>query len=120
VTEPATYDDLPRQTSTVERVVTALLMVGLAVLVPIASFLGLFFMMVADGCNGDAECSGGRIGLGVLVAVGSPVVVFLVALAVVVIRVVRRQSAWWVPLVALVVGAGLWALGAVIAASAVG
>ena len=65
MTEPATYDDLPRQTSTVERVVTALLMVGLAVLVPVASFLGLFFAMVSDGCTGDTECNGGQIGLGV-------------------------------------------------------
>lgn len=120
MTEPATYDDLPRQTSTVERVVTTLLMVGLAVLVPIASFLGLFFMMVSDGCTGDAPCNEGQIGLGVLVAAGSPVVVFIAALAMVIVRVVRRRSAWWVPLVALAVGAGLWALGAVIAASAVG
>ncbi|WP_457208677.1 hypothetical protein [Nocardioides sp. P5_C9_2] len=120
MTEPAAYDDLPRRTSSVERAVTALLMVGLAVLVPIASFLGLFFMMVSDGCTGDAPCREGQIGLGVLVAVGSPVVVFLVALAAVVTRVVRGRSAWWVPLVALVVGAVLWGLGAVIAASAVG
>lgn len=120
MTAPAPYDDLPRQTSTVERVATGLLMVGLAVLVPIASFLGLFFAMVSDGCTGDTACDGGRIGLGVLVAAGSPVVVFIVALVVVVRRVVRRLPAWWVPLVALVAGAGLWILGAVIAASAVG
>lgn len=117
---PAPYDDLPRQTSTVERAVTALLMVALAVLVPVASFLGLFFGMVSDGCTGDTACDGTRIGLGVLVAAGSPVAVFIVALVVVVLRVVRRLPAWWVPLVALAVGAGLWILGAVIAASAVG
>ncbi|KRF36470.1 hypothetical protein [Nocardioides sp. Soil805] len=120
MTEPVTYDDLPRQTSTVERGVTALLMVGLAVLVPVASFLGLFFAMVSDGCTGDTECNGGQIGLGVLVAAGSPVVVFVVALVVVIVRIVRRLPAWWVPLVALVAGAALWGLGAVIAASAVG
>lgn len=117
MTAPAPYDDLPRQTSTVERVVTALLMVGLAVLVPIASFLGLLFSMVSDGCTGGNECDSGRIGLGVLVAVGSPVLVFLGALVMVVRRVATRRSAWWVPLVALVVGAGLWILGGVIAAT---
>jgi hypothetical protein len=47
-------------------------------------------------------------------------VVFLVALVLVVVRFVRRLPAWWVPLVALAAGAGLWILGAVIAASAVG
>ena len=120
MTAPAPYDDLPRQTSTVERVATALLMVGLAVLVPIASFLGLLFSMVSDGCMGGNECDSGRIGLGVLVAAGSPVLVFLGALVVVVRRVATRRSTWWVPLVALVVGAGLWILGAVVAGSGVG
>ncbi|KRF07585.1 hypothetical protein ASG88_01775 [Nocardioides sp. Soil777] len=120
MTAPASYDGLPRQTSTVERAVTALLMVGLAVLVPIASFLGLFLGMVSDGCTGDTACNGDQIALGVLVSAGSPVVVFIVALVVVVVRVVRRLPAWWVPLVALAAGAGLWVLGAVVAASAVG
>ncbi len=120
MTQPATYDDLPRQTSTVERVLTVLLMVGLALLVPVASFSGLFFAMVSDGCTGDTECNGTQIGAGVLVALLSPVLVFVVALVVVVVRIVRRLPAWWVPLVALAVGAGLWILGAVIAASAVG
>ena len=120
MSEPATYDDLPRQTSVVERVATALLMVGLGLLVPVASFSGLLFAMVSDGCTGDTPCNDGQIGLGILVAVGSPILVFVVALVVVIARVARRLPAWWVPLVALAVGAGLWILGAVIAASAVG
>ena len=31
-------------------------MIGLALLVPIASFLGLFFGMASDGCVGDTPC----------------------------------------------------------------
>lgn len=120
MTTPASYDDLPRQTSTVERVVTALLMLGLGLLALMASFLGLLFSMASDGCVGDTPCDGGRLGLGVLVAAGSPVVVFLAALVVVIRRVARRLPAWWVPLAALGVGAALWALGGVIAFTAVG
>ena len=117
---PTTYDDQPRTTSTIERAVTVLLMIGLAVLVPFASFMGLFFGMVSDGCAGDTPCNGDQIGLGVGMAVVSPVLVFLAALVVVVKRFAGRRPAWWVPLVALVVGACLFVLGGVIAAAAVG
>ncbi|MCF6377083.1 hypothetical protein L2K70_05670 [Nocardioides KLBMP 9356] len=120
MSQPASYDDLPPQTSTVERVVTVLLMLGLAVLLLIASFLGLFFAMASDGCVGDVRCNGAQIGAGIVVASGSPWVVYVVALVVVVVRWVRRKRTWWVPLAALVVGALLWVVGGLIAASAVG
>ena len=115
-----TYDDLPRQTSTLERVVTVLLLIGLAVLVPLASFFGLFFGMASDGCGGDTRCSTGQISAGIVVSAGSPWVVYLVALVVVIVRWARRRRTWWVPIAALVLGAGLWALGGFIAVSAVG
>ena len=112
VADPAAERDVP----VADRVVTALLMVGLVVLVPIASFLGLLFSMASDGCVGDAPCSSGQIMSGVLVAAASPVLTYLVALVVVVLRVRARRRTWWVPVLALVVGAGLWFLGGVIAA----
>ena len=114
------YDDLPRQTSTVERVVTVLLMLGLAVLVPLASFFGLFFGMASDGCVGDTRCSSGQISAGIVISAGSPWVVYLVALAVVIVRWARRRRTWWVPIAALVVGTALWALGGFVAVSGVG
>lgn len=113
-------DDLPRQTSTVERVVTVLLMVGLAVLVPLASFFGLFFGMASDGCVGDTRCSSEQITAGIVISSGSPWVVYLAALAVVIVRWVRRRPTWWVPVAALVVGAVLWTLGGFVAVSGVG
>lgn len=114
-----TYDDLPRQTSTVERALTVLLMVGLAVLVPIAGFMGLLTSMASDGCMGGNACNSGLIGLGVAVSALSPAVVFLVALAWVVRRWRARRTTWWVPLVAVVGGAALWLLGALITTTAV-
>jgi glucan phosphoethanolaminetransferase (alkaline phosphatase superfamily) len=114
------YDDLPRQTSTVERVVTILLMIALAVLVPLASFFGLFFGMASDGCVGDTRCSSEQITVGIVISAGSPWVVYLAALAVVIVRWVRRRRTWWVPIAALLVGAALWALGGFVAVSGVG
>jgi hypothetical protein len=120
VSQSTSYDDLPPQTSTVERVVTVLLMIGLAVLLFIASILGMFFAMASDGCVGEVRCDSGQIAVGMIVAAGSPWVVYLVAVVVVIVRWVRRRRTWWVPIAALVVGALLWLAGGFIATSAVG
>lgn len=120
MTAPTTYDDLPRQTSTIERAVTILLMIGLGVLVPIAGFMGLLTSMASDGCMGGNKCNSGQLGLGVAVSALSPAAVFLVALVWVIRRWGARRTTWWVPLVALAAGAALWALGALITFTAVG
>ncbi len=112
--------ELPAQTSTVERVVTVVLLIGLGIIAVIATFLGLLFSMVSDGCMGDATCNSDQIGLGILIASGSPILVFIVAVAQVVKRFRRRVPAWWVPLAALAAGAVLFVVGGIVAASAVG
>lgn len=121
MTRPVPYDASPPQrTSTADRVATVLLMVGLAVLVPIASFFGLFFAMASDGCVGDDPCRTGQLTAGVVVGSLAPWLVLLGALVVVVVRWVRRRRTWWVPVAALAVGLVLWVGGGLLAASAVG
>ena len=110
-----TTDALPPQTSTVERVVTVLLMLALAVLVPIASFFGLFFGVVSDACGDGGVCITMQNTVGLVVSAGSPWLVYLGALGVVIVRWVRRRPTWWVPVAALVVGAAIWFVGANIA-----
>jgi hypothetical protein len=116
VSQPEPY----ARSRTADRVVTVVEMVALAVLVPIASLFGLFFAMASDGCIGDVACSSTVITLGIAISAASPWVVWLVALVLVIRRWVRRRTTWWLPLVALAVGAALWALGALVAVSGVG
>ena len=116
---PTSYADQRGAVSPVDRVVTVLLLVGLAILVPIAGFMGLLTAMASDGCGASA-CNDSPMGLGVATSAISPVVVGVAAFVWVVVRWVRGRSTWWVPLVAVVVGAGLWALGALLTFSAVG
>jgi uncharacterized BrkB/YihY/UPF0761 family membrane protein len=120
MTDATSHDDLPRQTSVVERSVTVLLLVCLAALVPIASFFGLFFGMASDGCVGDNPCDSDQLGTGVGLAAMSPIGVLLVALVWVFRRWRARRTTWWVPLVALAAGVALWMLGGIIAFTAVG
>lgn len=115
-----THDAQPTRTSTGERVTTVVLMVGLAVLVPVAGVMGLLTSMASDPCGSSTECDTALIGVGVLTSALSVAAAFLVALVWVVLRWRARRTTWWVPLVALAAGAALWALGAVITFTAVG
>ena len=67
-----TYADQQGAISPVDRVVTVLFLVGLAVLAPIAGFMGLLTSMASDGCMGSDDCNSGLIGLGVAVSALSP------------------------------------------------
>ena len=118
-TGAATYADEARAVSPADRVVTVLLLVGLAVLVPIAGFMGLLTSMASDGCAANA-CNADLMSVGIFTSALSPAVVFLVALAVVVKRWRRGRPTWWIPLVAVVAGAVVWFGGALITFSAVG
>jgi hypothetical protein len=118
-TRPAPYADEAPAASPVDRVVTVLLLVGLAVLVPIAGFMGMLTSMASDGCMANA-CNADLMSVGIFTSALSPAVVFLVALAWVVKRWRRGRSTWWIPLVAVVAGAVVWFGGARITFSAVG
>lgn len=118
MSDRTTYDDEPR-TSTLERGVSVVLVVALGALVSMASLYGFIFHLLSDGCRADSECGRDQIGVGVAVAVVSPWVVFVGTVVLVVRRWVRGRTTWWVPLVAVVIGAAFWALGRSIALSAV-
>ena len=119
MSQPTPYADRRATVSPVDRVVTVLLLVGLVILVPIAGFMGLLTAMASDGCGANT-CNDSLMTLGVATSAISPIVVGVAAFVWVVVRWVRGRSTWWVPLVAVVVGAGLWALGALLTFSAVG
>ena len=119
MSDPTTYADQEPRTSTGERTVTVLLMIGLAALVPVASLFAMILHMLSDGCPDGSECGRDQVGVGVAVAAWSPWAVYVAALVLVVRRWVRGRSTWWVPLVALVIGVAFWALGRSIALSAV-
>lgn len=103
-----------------DRVVAVLLLVALGLVSPVVTFLALMFSMVSDGCGGGAPCNTDQIGLGIAVAGLAPWAALLGATLVVVKRVRQRRRAWWVPLVAALLGAVVFAAGALMAAAAVG
>ena len=81
-------------------------LIGFALL----AFVSLFFAMMSDGCYGDS-CDTGLMSIGWLIALIAPPAVFIVAVAWTIIRLTRRKTAWWVPLVGGVVGVVFWLIG---------
>ena len=120
MSQPVSYVDQQRHPRPADRVVTVLLLIGLAVLAPAAGFMGLLTAMASDSCGSSTECNEGLIATGVFTSAASPIVVALVALVWVVVRWRRGRATWWVPLVAAVIAAGTWWIGALITFAAVG
>lgn len=96
-------------------VVFGVLGAGLAV---VLGFLGVFLAFVSDSCGTNA-CNTDQLTAGILVGTLLPAFVFVIALVVMVVRLVRHKRAFWVPLVGIVASLGAWALGAALAFTAV-
>ena len=103
-----------------DRVVAVVLLVALGLVSPIVSFLALMFGMVSDGCMGETSCNGDQIGQGIAIAGLAPWIALVGGVVMVVKRVRQQRRVWWVPLVAALIGAGLFVVGAIVAATAVG
>lgn len=99
-----------RDVPVIDRIVTVLLLLALALYVAFGSIFGLLSSMASDGCSDDS-CNIGLITTGVFTSAGAPIVVGVLALVWVIVRWVRGRLTWWVPLAAAVVGTALWFAG---------
>jgi hypothetical protein len=96
---------------------TVLLLVNLAVGL-VLGYLAVILVVAYDSCVLQ-ECSYEGFTFGWLLALIGPPVVLIVTAAVTVLRLVRRQRVWWMPLVGLVVAGALWLVGTQIVFTAV-
>jgi hypothetical protein len=118
-TSPALRSPSGRQPLKVwDIVVSSILLVGLAALAALMSFLGFFLAMASDPC-GVRDCSSELIGTGLVTAVALPWVLLLAASVVTVLLLAFRRIAFWVPLATAPLIIGSWFLGAFIASAGV-
>jgi uncharacterized BrkB/YihY/UPF0761 family membrane protein len=89
--------------------------IGLVILL---GFLGIFLAFASDSC-GTSTCNTDQIGTGMLVAVVAPAALFLVALVIAVVRLVKKRRAFWVILVGYAVAILGWVAGAALVFTAV-
>jgi hypothetical protein len=97
-------------------IVLLVVMIGAALL---ASFLSFFLAFAGDSCGASVTCDTDRIAAGMLVAMIGPLAVALLALIAAVVVLVLKRIAFWIPIVGIVLLAGVFVGGVVLTASGV-
>ena len=95
----------------------ALILIGSG-LVAVLVILGALLGVAGDRCS-EFSCSFTQIGLGILVAIAAPVVLFLIAIVVSIVMLVKKRRAFWVPLVGIVLAVIGWVIGFLMVSTAV-
>lgn len=116
--EPVRAPEPARKVKIWDVALTVVLLVALTLFTLAASFAARIIGMVSDAC-GPGTCDFGLIHLGVWVALLSPWVLLLLAVALAVVQLVRHRVAFWVPLVAAALMVGMFFVGAAIAGAGV-
>jgi len=94
-------------------IVSSVLLLLLAAAAVTASVFGAFLTFASDSCS-PTGCNFNVMTIGIWVAVLSPWVVFLVALAGSIVMIVLRRISFWIPITAFVLMVALWLIGAVL------
>jgi uncharacterized BrkB/YihY/UPF0761 family membrane protein len=89
--------------------------VGFAML----AFVSVFLVMVSDGCYDD-RCNTDLLSVGWIIAMFAPPLVFIAAIVWTLVRIARRKTSWWVPVLGAVVAAVAWGVGAGIMQASLG
>ena len=111
--------DTPAPRNTLDIVLSlvfAVLGAGLAIVLGI---LGITLAFAGDSCNASAACNFEQLSAGILLAMMLPAVLTVIFIVWMIVRLVRRKRAFWVPIVGAVAAGIGWALGFFVAGTAV-
>lgn len=75
-----------------------ILLVVSGVIAAALAFAGLFLIFGTDSCGASIECDLDRFTTGWLLSMAIPIIGFLATLIVTIIRLARKQTAFWIPL----------------------
>lgn len=99
--------------------VTVVLLVLLTLFALAACYAGFFLALASDACSADT-CDFAVMNIGFWVAVVSPWVLLLIAVASAIVLLVTRRVAFWIPLVAAALMVGMWFVGAAFVGMGIG
>jgi uncharacterized BrkB/YihY/UPF0761 family membrane protein len=91
--------------------VSVILMLAGVVGFAMLAFVSVFLVMMSDGCYDD-RCSTDLMTVGWVIAMFAPPLVFIAAIVWTLVRIARRKTSWWVPVLGAVVAAVAWGVGA--------
>lgn len=100
-------------------VTTIVLLVLAAVVGAVLTFAAFFLVFASDPCGASTVCDTGRMGAGFFIALLGPAAITLVTVIVAVVLLILRRRAFWVPIVGILLAAGVWIGGAALVVSGV-
>ncbi len=115
---PAAGSASPRPHRLWDIALSTVLLVGGAAAAGFGSVLALFLAFASDSCG--AGCSITQMEVGMWTAILAPWVAWLAGVVVVILLLVRRRIAFWVPFAGLAAGVLGWLLGAWLVGAALG
>lgn len=119
---PSSYRTLPperRGVRAADLVVTVVLLVLLAGFAFVAMTAGFLLVMATDSCS-PATCDFGLLNAGMWFGAIAPWVMFVLAVAAAIVRLVARRTAFWVPLLAAGLMVVLWFVAAAMVGAGIG
>jgi len=118
---PAVYGPPPtRRPVIVWDLVTSIVLLVIAVVIAaILTFASFFLAFAGDPCGASTVCDTGRMGAGFFIALFGPGAVTLVAVIVTVVLLALKRISFWVPIVGILLAAGVWVAGAALVFSGV-
>ena len=100
-------------------VTTIVLLVLAVIIAAVLTFAAFFLVFASDPCGASTVCDTARMGAGFFIALLGPAAITLVTVIVAVVLLVVRRRAFWVPIVGILLAAGVWIGGAALVVSGV-
>lgn len=79
-----------------DRAVTIVLLVASGMVAAVLAFAGLMLVMSSDSCG--SNCNERLFAVGWILSMAVPIIGFAATLAWTIVRIVRRKTAYWVPI----------------------
>jgi hypothetical protein len=89
---------------------------GFALLAVLSALLA----MVSDGCGPVSVCNFDLMGVGYVIALAGPPLVYLSAAVWTIVRLTRRQRSWWIPILGAAGGGAVWGVGYAMLVASIG
>jgi uncharacterized BrkB/YihY/UPF0761 family membrane protein len=92
-------------------VASVILMVAGGIGFMMLAVLSLLLGMVSDGCGPETQCDFDLMGVGYVIVLVGPPVIYLAAVIWTIVRLKRGRRGWWAPIVGALAALAVWGVG---------
>lgn len=117
---PGTGPGSPRARSVGDVVASVILLIAGGIGFMMLAVLSLLLGMVSDGCGPVTKCDFDLMGVGYVIVVAGPPVIYIAAVIWTILRLKRGRRGWWVPIVGALAALAVWGAGYAMLVASIG